>query len=666
MPTIPFVYKAELYNEAYERVMVCTTISDCSWQFLRQGGCGSASLTVRCAFGDMDFVDYWHSVKIFINTETTNEWQHVYTGRIVDREPVWSDKPCCKLTCAGYSSQLADIMLGYEETLEYTGGTAWHDIIKALVSTLIVQKTDILYYEILVKSSSNVATGVYTVKGSAIDCLNDLAQLAGNYEWGVTKDRYFYFVPAYTGKQVFAAGKNVSSLSVMDRNGSIKNRIIMENEVGAATAYDAEDDLLFEPEALARTATYLVGHNSATFLIAQTFEKQNNFISKVRIRAQRAGAASGNLISDGDMEAANTSAWTADTGATITKGTSFNHSGSRSMICETRGGKNGFSQDLSAYSAGQYQVEFWSWVSRGSIRAEVLANGSVYNVLGNTDELKHETDSGGYQKHVFSFTAPDSLTSAKLRFVSTGLWQSAFRIDDVKVTKGSIDLMCGLYDADDPGENLLGTARQIEISSTDLENYEIPLNYYGKDDGIDNYRIMFFPNNWPGDDNFYIGLACNSSAGIPGGGSFEQYDNLGDLLSTTTGSCVCLDVICNESVDLYGPHEEVQAPAAQYGDRQTWVNYYLSGKSRPFKSITTSLFGLRMVPDVVVPVSGLGSIGVVGISDTVTALSLPIEQIDYSIKENGISAKVQSGQKLPNLAYQFKNFEQKIKSRSGY
>lgn len=640
--TVPFVYKAEIYDRQDNLCMVLRDITDCSWQVVRQGGCGGASLTVKAPFGTLDFVTHSHKVKLYINSEASNTWTHVYTGTIDDKQPVWGPVQYYRLNCAGYSSKLNNVMLGYKYDIEYASGTHWHDMIIDLITNHLTAKTGISESTTYIDTSSTDAnSSPYRVKGYAKDIFAELCSLAGNFEFGVDKDGVFYFQPAGTNQNTAVVGKDLQTIEITERSGTIKNRVLVENEIGGATGYEAEADKKYsyyhqtQDEVL-----YIATGNPGTSALSQSFPKKNNSISSVKVYARLAGSDSGTLIADGNMEASSTTAWTADDGVTLSKGTGFNYSGTRSMICQTQGGKKGFSQDLATAAEGSYHIQFYAWASRGKFRCEVLANGSVYNVLASTEEIGYEKNDIGYQKYNLSFTAPAGLTSIKLRFVSTSVWVAYFRIDDVLVYRGAIGLKVALYDADDMARgNLLPLVvgsqypYAVDVPSGVMALYDIPLNYYGQDDGVDNYLLFFYTDSYPGSAAFCLALGVHDGGEIEGG-ELKTYDEAADWDEVDHDAALCFDLIYNESINIYGPHEEIQAPTAQYGDIQTWVNYYLAGKSRAYRTVMATLVGLRGILNGSIPAAGIGDLVVMGLQsggatfDYPTVATLATETID--------------------------------------
>lgn len=189
------IYKIEIYDS--EDITQLADIVDqraynIRWGFAPVGGCTQVSFTVPSRYCTETVVAVNNNVRIKVRNDETKDYDLFYQGRIesVEYSPM-PGKETITISGFGYQSQLKDIII----TEDYTA-TELSVIVKDILDNHIIPSTntDISYENADIESTGFTPSGTISFDSvTAMDALSDLADIAGNVDWGVDRNRKFYF-----------------------------------------------------------------------------------------------------------------------------------------------------------------------------------------------------------------------------------------------------------------------------------------------------------------------------------------------------------------------------------------------------------------------------------------------------------------------------------------
>ena len=162
---------------------------DLGWSYSRIGGCGDFSFNLPRKRFEEKAIRGDFNIRIYNRNESTNTHDLWYQGFVKNKTPSISGKTeNIAVSGHGYASQLDRI---YINNVTYTGQEI-SVIVKSLLDNYIVPYTDITYDagDIL---ATDFTPDSIQFNESARSCMEKLADLAGAREWGVGKNRDFFF-----------------------------------------------------------------------------------------------------------------------------------------------------------------------------------------------------------------------------------------------------------------------------------------------------------------------------------------------------------------------------------------------------------------------------------------------------------------------------------------
>jgi len=203
------------------------------FDYARIGGCGAFSFNLPRQYCDEKYISGDFNIRIYIRNETTKAYDLRYQGLIEDKSPnVVGGEETIRVSGHGYSAQLKRIQV--EET--YTG-TEMSAIVKDILDTYITPNTDIAYDA---DDIENTGFTPDTLKFAtdAQNALQTCADIVGNIEWGVDKNRKFFFKARsqVVGFREFIGGK-ITKFSEDYSFKDIVNRITIQGGKIAGVTY---------------------------------------------------------------------------------------------------------------------------------------------------------------------------------------------------------------------------------------------------------------------------------------------------------------------------------------------------------------------------------------------------------------------------------------------
>ena len=208
-------------------------IIDLQWEYARIGGCGSFSLTLPRQYCSEKYISGDFNVKIYIRNPSTGAFDLWYQGFVQEKQAkVSNGQEMIDVSGHGYFDQLSR----YYVDEDYSS-TEISAIVKDILDDYVTTPSDITY------DAGDVVDTGYTpdtleFNTDAKNALETLADIAGSREWGVDKDRKFFFkAKSSTASWFFTMGRYVTDFSADQSFGDIVNRIIVQGAESAGTPF---------------------------------------------------------------------------------------------------------------------------------------------------------------------------------------------------------------------------------------------------------------------------------------------------------------------------------------------------------------------------------------------------------------------------------------------
>ena len=187
-----------------------------SWDYNRVGGCGQASLTIPTMDDDLE-----HTLVAGAELRISIDEQLRYSGKLIRTlRSVAAGQETLEVIFFGYMLDLAGLVV--QET--YTG-QGIKTIIQDILDTYVLPYSEITY------SAADIADPGYSVSSLVLnhpvrDALVLLAGIAGNYEWGVDRNKSFFFKATDKNvKHPYLLGREVMGFTEERKDDEIVNRI---------------------------------------------------------------------------------------------------------------------------------------------------------------------------------------------------------------------------------------------------------------------------------------------------------------------------------------------------------------------------------------------------------------------------------------------------------
>lgn len=218
--------------------------SNISWDYNRIGGCGSFAFDVPIRFCEETFLGGNFNVKIYKKDQVTKGFDIIYQGRIENKSHnVRGVNETISITGSGYQSQLKDIVVN-----DSYNNQEISSIVLDVLDTYITPNTDITHDGY---SGGNIEVTSFTPDmiefsdKDGQDIFQTLADITGSREWGVDKDRKFFFKQrSSTAGLIFPLNSNGVSFSNDTSSHDIVNRVkIVGGDVYGSPFTETFDDL---------------------------------------------------------------------------------------------------------------------------------------------------------------------------------------------------------------------------------------------------------------------------------------------------------------------------------------------------------------------------------------------------------------------------------------
>jgi hypothetical protein len=233
--------------------------TDLSWSYSRIGGCGGFSFLLPRKRFEERAITGESNVRIYYRNPETNIYDLWYQGLINNKTPTVSgNSEVISVSGHGYQAQLGNKRI-YLNNVTYTSQEI-SVIVKDILDTYVTPNTDISYNVGDIEVTSITPSSI-TFNDFALNAFEKLADLVGTREWGVDKDRNFYFKSRSStiGENFrFINGKTMTDFEEIQDFSRIVNQVYVQgaqtggtyhlfgpfDDVGSQSKYNLRTDFI--------------------------------------------------------------------------------------------------------------------------------------------------------------------------------------------------------------------------------------------------------------------------------------------------------------------------------------------------------------------------------------------------------------------------------------
>jgi len=208
-------------------------ILDLGWDYARIGGCGGFSFSLPRKFCDEKYISGDFNIRIYMRNSSTKVWDLWYQGFVENKRPtVRGNSELIQVTGHGYSAQLRRIYVDVNYSSQEMSLIATN-----IVDTIVEPSTDIIYDATLIEATS-FTPDTLEFNTDADSAIQSCADIVGTREWGVNKDRKFFFkARSSTVGFRYWLGRDIINLSPDDSFRDIINSVLIQGGDVAGVPY---------------------------------------------------------------------------------------------------------------------------------------------------------------------------------------------------------------------------------------------------------------------------------------------------------------------------------------------------------------------------------------------------------------------------------------------
>ena len=207
---------------------------DLTWAYACVGGCGEFDFKLpRKRFAEKAISgDY--NIKIYHRNSITNVYDLWYQGLVENKIPnVQGLTEYIEFSGQGYQTQLSRI---YINNVTYTSLEA-SVLIKSILDTYVTPYTDIVYNPTDLQATTFTFDSV-TINDTVLSAITKIAQIVGLTEWGVDRNRSFFFKQQSTTVGfTFLQGNNIINFQDNQDFTSIVNQVYIQGAQTGGTYF---------------------------------------------------------------------------------------------------------------------------------------------------------------------------------------------------------------------------------------------------------------------------------------------------------------------------------------------------------------------------------------------------------------------------------------------
>lgn len=219
------IIRAELRDKSFNVLEILDPeFFNLTWEYNRVGGCGSFTFDLPRQYCNEKYISGDFNLRLYARNPSTKDFDLWYQGIVESKEPNVRDKELISVVGHGYQAQLSRIQLR-DVTFSSQEVSV---IIKNILDNYVVPNTDITY------DLSDIEATTFTVDSiefntDAESAFETLADITGSREWGVDKNRKFFFkVRSSTAGLNFTMGDKITGYTEDDSFKDIVNRVIIQ------------------------------------------------------------------------------------------------------------------------------------------------------------------------------------------------------------------------------------------------------------------------------------------------------------------------------------------------------------------------------------------------------------------------------------------------------
>jgi len=204
-----------------------------AWAYSRIGGCGEFRFGLPRRLFEEKSISGDFNIRIYWKNPETNNLDLWYQGLVEDKIPsVLGNNETIEISGHGYSSQLRRIYI--DETFTSTELSA---IVASIIGTNVSADTDIVFDASLI-ATTGFTPDTLDFNDDAESAIQKCADIAGGIEWGVDRDRKFFFKANDTDVGFrFPFGRNITNFTEDVEFRSIVNRAVVQGAQTGGTYY---------------------------------------------------------------------------------------------------------------------------------------------------------------------------------------------------------------------------------------------------------------------------------------------------------------------------------------------------------------------------------------------------------------------------------------------
>ena len=219
------IYRIDIADRDFVKLdEIQDVASDISWEYTRNGGCGGFSFNVPIKYCRELTLGLNFNVKIYRKNLDTNAYELWYQGRIENKNSVIrGGEEYQTIQGMGYQSALKDV----DVNRDYSS-TELSAIVTSVLDNDVTPNTDIAY------SASDITNTLFTPTTlnfrhiDALSVMQTCADLKGSREWGVDRNRNFFFKARSTTVNFrYPVSKKVLNYYLDATSKELANRVII-------------------------------------------------------------------------------------------------------------------------------------------------------------------------------------------------------------------------------------------------------------------------------------------------------------------------------------------------------------------------------------------------------------------------------------------------------
>lgn len=208
---------------------------DLSWSYSRIGGCGEFHFKLPRKLYEEKSISGDHNIRIYHRNSSTRDFDLWYQGLVENKMPkISGNTENIEISGHGYQAQLSRIYIAQTYTnLEISA------VVAAIVGTYVDPDTDVVF------DASLIATTTFTpdkleFNTDALTAIQTCADIVGSREWGVDKDRKFFFKEKSSSVAFrYPLGNLITDFQEDLDFKEIANRVVIQGAQVGGTYYTA-------------------------------------------------------------------------------------------------------------------------------------------------------------------------------------------------------------------------------------------------------------------------------------------------------------------------------------------------------------------------------------------------------------------------------------------